>query len=268
MIWSYSRLTTYQTCPYSFYLRYLYHGDDYPVESNFWAELGVLMHEIFEKIFKGEMTEDDAPGYFIDHYQEFVHSKQKPNIIDKANEDCLSYLAEMLFDWLKDYEIVGVEKRVEYQFGDYKFMGFIDLLLKDKKTGGYIVVDHKSCKKFFGSNGHPLKNMEHKLEEYKRQMYLYSKAVFTLYDEYPQEIWWHHFRDFGYLTKLDFDMNEYESAEQWFLDTVAKIEEDEEFKPNEEYFFCHNLCNFRSSCEYKKEGDRNTWKEMRKKKKR
>lgn len=269
MVWSYSRLTSYQQCPYSFYLRYLYEDEGeeerYPVESNFWAELGILMHEIFEKIFSGEITEDEAPDYFVNNYKQFVVSKQKPNIVNKANENCASYLSEMEFDWLQDYEIAGVEKRIQYKFGDYRFIGFIDLLLKDKKTGKYIIVDHKSCQKFFGKNGQELKSMAHKLEEYKRQMYLYSKAVYQLYGEYPAEIWWHHFRADGYITRIPFDYKEYEAAEKWFLESVHNIECDSQFEAKEDFFFCHNLCNFRHSCEYKAEADRKAKKAWKKK---
>lgn len=267
MIWSYSRITTFDTCPYSFYLQYILKDwKNYPTESNYWAELGIFVHEIFEKIFSNELSIDDASAYFLENYKDKVKMKQKPNVMAKAYEECAEYLATTSLEWLKDYEVVGTEIEAVIDIGGYKFKGFVDLLLKEKSTGDYIIVDHKSCKEFFSQkSGLIYKSMEHKLEEYKKQMYLYSNAVLKIYGKLPTQIWWHHFRANGYLTKIPFDKAEYDETMNWFLKTIQRIEKEEDFKEKTDYFFCNNLCNFRNSCEYRESNSK--WKKGKRKKK-
>lgn len=96
----------------------------------------------------------------------------------------------------------------------------------------------------------PLKSEEKNFEKYKRQMYLYSKAVYDEYGEYPKYIVWNHFKDKKIL-KIPFNMEEYEDTLIMIEATVHAIENDDEFPAMEDYFFCHQLCNYRGSCEYK-----------------
>jgi hypothetical protein len=46
-------------------------------------------------------------------------------------------------------------------------------------------------------------------------------------------------------------MEEYEDTLIMIEATVHAIENDDEFPAMEDYFFCHQLCNYRGSCEYK-----------------
>ena len=65
---------------------------------------------------------------------------------------------------------------------------------------------------------------------------------------------WNHFKDKKIL-KIPFDMEEYENTLIMIEATIHAIEKDDEFPAMVDYFFCHQLCNFRSSCEYANDED-------------
>lgn len=252
MVWSYSRLSTFEQCRYSFYLKYIVENDDeYLAEGNYWAEVGSFMHEILERVFKGEMCIDDAAEYFVNHYDDYVLYDTKSSIMEKTYDACLSYLEEEDLSWLDEYEVIGVELEVEFKIEGHPFKGFIDLLLKHKETGELVVLDHKSAAYPLSSKtGKLLKANEKSFISYKKQMYLYCNAVNQLYGRFPKWIVWNHFKAQKFVT-IPFDQKEYDQAIAWFVDTIQCIREEKDFPETMDYFYCHNLCEFRNSCEYK-----------------
>lgn len=248
---SHSRLALYHQCPYAFYLRYIVDDDDqYLNENNYYAELGSYVHLILEKIFNGELDVDEALDYYIEHFDENVMYETWESVMSKSYELCADYFAEVDFDWLKDYEILGVEKEIHTEVAGYKFRGFIDLLLRNKDTGEIILIDHKSSSYPMKKNGKSvLKSEKDNLEKYKRQLYLYSKAVYEEYGKYPDYLEWNHFKDKKVL-RIPFSKEEYDEAMLMIEATILAIEKDDEFPAIQDYFFCHQLCNFRASCEY------------------
>ena len=254
MIWSFSRVTSFDNCKYSFYLQYLLKNRDlYPPESNYWAEVGSFVHKILEMIFNGELTIDDAPEYYLKNFDKEVVTPAPEKIMANTYEACADYLAIVDFNWLKEYEILGVEKEIALNIKGYKFTGYIDLLIQNKNTKDIIVVDHKSSQYPLGKRGGILSNCKHKFDSYKKQMYLYSLGVYEEYGVYPKEIWWNHFKDGGQFMKIPFDESEYRAAIDWLIDSIHQIEDEAEYPANNSesnYFYCKNLCNFRKSCEY------------------
>lgn len=251
MVWSYSRITCYDQCPYSFYLDYIIDDDnEYLSEGNYYAEVGSYVHSILEMIFKGELSVDDASEYYMNHFDENVMYTTKQSIMDKTYEMCADYFASVDFDWLKDYEILGVEKEIHVEIGDYQFKGYIDLLLRNKSTNDITIVDHKSSSYPFKKDGKTvLKKSENDFAKYTKQMYLYCKAVYDEYGEYPKWIIWNHFKD-QKTARIEFNQQDYEKSLKWFVDVIKKIYKDCDFEANIEFFFCTHICNFRSSCEY------------------
>lgn len=151
MVWSYSRLTLFAQCKYAFYLKYLLEdNNEYIAEGNYFAEVGSFVHEILAMIFNGELSIDDAAQYFVDNFDDHVFYSTKQKVMDKTFEACANYFCEVSFDWLKDFDVLGVEEKNNFTIGNYAFIGFIDLLLRDKESGDIILIDHKSA-------GYPLK---------------------------------------------------------------------------------------------------------------
>ena len=252
MCWSYSRLGSFEHCKYSFYLKYIIgDNEEYLAESNYYAEVGKFVHEILPMIFNGELTPDEAAQYYVDHYDDYVCYKVKESIMDKTFEACANFFAEVDFSKLKDYNILGVELEISIKISGYDYIGFIDLLLEDKKTGDIIIVDHKSSGYPFRKDGKVLAKSKDNFELYKKQMYLYSHVVKEKYGKLPTIICWNHFKD-GKVATIPFDQKEYETTLKWFTDTIQNIEREENFNPTQDFFYCSNLCDFRNCCEYHK----------------
>ena len=253
MRWSYSRLSSFGNCKYEFYLNYIVNDDDeYLAEGNFYAENGSFVHEILAKIFNGELAVEDAAQYYIDNYDDNVFYKVKQSTMDKTFELCANYFAEVDFNWLKDYEILGIEMKNTFEIGEYEFIAYIDLLLRDKRDGKIVVMDHKSTEYPFKVNGGIKKNSEHSFNSYKKQMYLYCYAVKQKYGEFPKEITWNHFKEGGKFATIPFNEDEYNETIDWFKNTIHEAEKEENFEATLDYFYCKNLCSFRNCCEYSK----------------
>jgi len=251
MVWSYSRLSMFEQCKYSFYLKYIVDDpNEYLAEGNFWAELGSFVHSILEKLYKGELTEEEAPAYFAEHFDEAVLYDAPKKIMDSSYIACANYFADLSLSWLKDFEILGVEYEFNIEIEGYRFKGFIDLLLKDKNTGDIILMDHKSAASPMGKSGKILKSQEKCFSSYCKQMYLYCNAVKQCFGQFPSLIVWNHFKA-GQIVDKEFVQSEYERSMRWFIDTIHAIENEEEFSETVDYFYCKNLCDFRNSCEYK-----------------
>ena len=251
MLWSYSRATCYSHCPYAFYLKYIIDDDNqYLAEGNYYAEVGGYVHLIHEKIFNGELDVGDSSKYFVDNFDDNVFYETYQSAMDKTYEACADYFATVDFDWLNDYVILGVEQEINIEINGYKFIGYIDLLLRNKETREIYIVDHKSSAYPFKKDGKTiLKKSEGDFSKYRRQMYLYCKYVFETYGEFPALIVWNHFKD-QKVAKIPFNKDEYEEALFWFENVIHNIEQDENFEANIEYFYCTQLCEFRGSCEY------------------
>ena len=231
MVWSYSRLATFENCKYEFYLNYIVDNDEeYLSECNFYAEVGSFVHQILAMIFNGELTPEEATQYYIDNYEDNVLYRTRQSIMDKTFEACANYFSDVEFNWLNNYDILGVELETKVNVGGYHFIGFIDLLLRDKNDGKIVVVDHKSSEYPFKRNGEIKNKLSDKFESYKKQMYLYSHAVKEQFGEFPKELRWNHFKDKGRIATIPFNQ------------TLS-------------FFYCTQICNFRNSCEYCKSED-------------
>lgn len=252
MIWSHSRVSSYVQCPYSFYLRYIINDDEqYLSEGNYYAEVGLYVHSILEKIYKGELEYDDALQYFIDNFEDNVFYETRQSIMDKTYMACLEYFSEVDLDITEEAEILGVELEIKTTVDGYDFTGYIDLLLRNKNSGDIFIIDHKSSSYPFKQDGITVRKKEQdNFMKYKHQMYLYCKYVHDAYGGYPKWIVWNHFKDKKFA-KIPFDENEYHEALDWYISQIHNIENDNEFEANCEYFYCTQLCNFRASCEYK-----------------
>lgn len=255
MRWSFSRVTTYDQCPYEWYLHYIVNDNDlYPEEENYYAQVGKYVHNVLEKVFKAELSVDDAFDYYVDHFDENVTERTSYSSMDKTFDACADYFLDInnIKHLTDGMDIVGVEKKIEFEIEGKKFIGYIDLLLKDRKDGKLIVLDHKSSEYPFKHDGGVKANAK-SFSKYKKQLYLYSLWVKENYGEFPKLLAWNHFKDGGKLATIPFSIDEYNESIEWFKSEVSAIMADDEFNANKEFFYCNNLCSFRNCCEYKEE---------------
>lgn len=250
MMWSYSRLTAYEHCPYSWYRRYI---EGEAGESSFYADNGKAMHEVFDALIKGEVSFEDAPSLYLEKYED-ITTYVKQDVMDKTFDTCINYLCNIDENILDDYEVVGSEIKLDFLVRGYHFTGFVDLLLRDK-DGNLIVVDHKSSDPFLKKNGEPYAKTKEQFENYVKQLSLYCSGVFQIYGEMPTKIVFHHFKNDGKLTVVPVNERLIEDAVNWSLGIIQKIYNDETFDAKSKTGFCYRLCDYRKDCEYIWEDD-------------
>lgn len=249
MTFSFSRLHSYEQCPYQFYLKYIEGRDG---ESNYFASNGKCMHEVFEAILNEEIDIDECTQLYADKY-DLICETTRPDTMASTYEKCMDYLSVIEPIDKDKYEILGVELELNFKIGKYKFTGFVDLLVRNKETDEVILVDHKQATHFLKKDGTPLKNQLENFLAYRHQMYLYCKGLLDERGIKVDKIVWNHFKGFEPPTVIPFRQEEYEETLEWALKLIEKIKRDKTFKHKDSYIMCKSLCDFRNDCEYQEE---------------
>ena len=251
MKWSFSRLNSFcNGCRYEWKRHYI---DCEPSKQGFYGAGGGFAHKILEKYAKRELDIWDLSQYFEENFAAEVPYDAPPNKYKDLRQDWYDKVIEY-FDNIDlpidKYEVVGVEKQLDFVIDKYPFIGFIDLFLKDPEDGKFILCDHKSSSIKVLRNGSISKSDQEHFLAFKRQQYLYCKPIIEQYGKgCVKELWWNMFKDHGWI-KIPFDDNEYEEALAWALDTIHEIEKETEWPPNPQQFYCWYLCGM-NGCEYK-----------------
>lgn len=239
MRWSFSSVNSYSTCPRCFKLSYI---DKAPQVQNAFAQWGTFCHSILEKFYKGEYDIFDLVTAYRDGYNVSVVEDFPPNRYVDLSESYynagLKYFSE--FNGLDNIEVLEVEKRILTNFEGFDFVGVIDLVYRDLSNGNIVILDHKSKKGFKNKN---------EIDQYIRQLYLYSKYIKDTFYLNPSELKFNLIRG-GEIISRPYSEEEYQEAVSWFVNTIKKIYQDVDFecKPND--FFCHHLCGVRNHCEW------------------
>lgn len=251
MVWSFSRLNSFSTCPYEWKRNYI---DCESKADNFFAQYGSLIHKILEKYSKNELSIFEISQYYEDNYYSYVTEPAPKNkFVDIASSyfnKGLDYLDNIDLDIDEKMQVLGIEKKVDFKIDKYPMIGYIDLLLKDKSNGEITILDHKSGSLKFKKNGELSKTSIGHFESFKRQLYLYSIPVIK---EYGRVDWleWNLFKDRKHY-RIPWKKEEMEEAIKWALDVIHTIENEEYWRPSPDFYYCNNLCSQRKNgCEYK-----------------
>lgn len=250
MTHSFSRLKSFHICPYAWKRHYI---ECEPTKHGFYDSSGGFAHKTLEKYETGELDIWDLSSYFEEHFAEEVPYDAPPNKYKDLKQDWYDKVLEYFDNIdlpLDEYNVMGVEKKVEFKIDKYPFIGFIDLFLQDPTDGKFILCDHKSSSiKILKSGAVSKSDQEHFLD-FRRQQYLYCKPIIEEYgDGCVKELWWNMFRDRNWI-KIPFNKDEYQEALDWALDTIHQIENETEWSPNPSFFYCNYLCGI-NVCEYK-----------------
>ena len=250
MTWSFSRLNSFYNCQYEWYLHYVQCNKS---ENGFFGEYGSLIHKILEKYEKGELSLFELNQYYEDHFDADVPHNAPPNkfvdIRQSYYEKGMDYFDNIDLD-LGKYEVLGVEKKVEFTIVGKDFVGYIDLLVRDKETGEIIIIDHKSASIKILKNGNISKSDQQHFLDFKRQLYLYGIQVLKEYGT-VSKLKWNMFKDQKWI-EIPWVQSEYEEAIQWAEDTLKLIESEKEWSPKQDFYYCNYLCGQRNhACEYK-----------------
>lgn len=248
MLFSFSRVNSFKQCHYAWLKQYILEEERL---SGYYGEYGGFMHHILEKYFKNELEIFELAGYYKEHYHENVISIPPPKPVDLAEKyynEGLNFLENFEFD-LDKYEVIGVEKELSFTIGKFKFIGYIDLLLRDKGTGEIIIYDYKSSDPFKKAKSPDKK----KIQEYSFQQYLYCYGLYKELNQYPSEFRLWFFR-LDKVVRIKFDIGEMNNAVKWAEDEINEIMAEEDFKPLSNFWFCNYLCSVSKGCPFK--GDR------------
>ncbi len=258
--WSFSSVNTYRNCPFCFFLSYLQYPPLTRAENAF-AQWGSFMHSLYERFYKGQIDFFDACDEYEQKYKEKITVPFPANAyVDLGKRYYQSGLdaLERFSDLPDNLEILEIEGKISITIKDIPFIGFADLILRDKEKDEIIVIDHKSKSKFASAT---------EQKKYARQLYLYSLYVKEKYGKYPSQLVFNMFR-VGKIVKIPFNQKDLDEAVQWFVDTVSDIYMDLDFfdkiyleyqntgkdiaKFNQQDFFCNTLCSVREYCERSK----------------
>lgn len=251
MRWSFSRLNNFNQCPYAWHKHYI---ECEPDKGGFFSAYGGFCHKVLEKYAKGELSIFDISQYYMDNFAAEVPYDAPPNKYTDIKQDYydkgLDYFDNIDLP-IDKYEVVGVEKQVEFDVGGYPFIGFIDMLLRDPADGKFIVVDHKSSLIRILRSGKISKSDQQHFLEFQRQLYLYSIALINEFGEWCiKELRWNLFRSRNWIN-IPFKQDEFNEAQKWALDTIHRIEAETEWGPNPQMWFCNYICGQANGCPYR-----------------
>ena len=236
-----------------------------PKDGSAQAQFGTLIHEILEKYVKGILSIFELSTFYMDNFDKYVTYNFPPNkyvdLRQKYYDAGLEYLDNIDLD-IVNFDVLGIEKKVEFKIGEYDCIGFIDLLLRDKQTCEIIILDHKSASIGILKSGNIAKKDREHFDSFKKQLYLYAKAVIKEYG-HVDKLKWNLFKERRYI-EIPFDQEEYDQSIQWAADTIKAIENEKEWGINPEFikaqndgkyppFYCMHLCSQRFKCSYKNE---------------
>jgi hypothetical protein len=237
VIWSYTSIRSYEQCPAQF--KRLYMDGETP-EENAFAQWGELMHSLLERYYRGVLGIDELDGTYCAEYNDIVTAHFPFGDYRNLSEKYFDYGRDILthfIDKFADYTVLDIENKFNIVIGAYKFTGRIDLILQDN-ANNIVIVDHKSKNGF---------KSRREVDEYARQLYLYSVYIKNTYNVFPSQLIFNMFRS-KELVHIPFCEKDYENTLDWALNIIKKIYSDDEYAELPSQFYCDNLCSARRSC--------------------
>lgn len=242
MKWSYSRITSFENCPYGFFMRYISKCKD---SDRFFSSYGSFMHRLIERYYKGDLPKENMILEFLTGFAENVKGERPSEaVVTKYIESGSNYFKN--FRPLK-YRTVDVEKRIDFEIDGIKFVGVIDYIGEQK--GKYYLVDNKSRNLKQRSNRKNPTVKDKELDSMLNQLYLYSAAVKQEYGKFPDALCFNCFRN-GEFIREPFQKDKYYQTIQWAKEEIDKIKHTEEFYPNVDPFVCRYICGVSDECIY------------------
>ena len=239
IVYSFSKLNSFDQCPYGWYLSYIEHS---PQVNNAFSSYGTFVHELCEKYALGEYPLDSLADMYEWGFDEAVPEEFPPNKYTDLRQSYYDSGLKFLKSWqgYAGCKILGVEEHFKIDIEDIKFQGFIDISFIDLR-GRYILRDYKSHKKYSKTE----------LLTARRQPYLYALYFYERYGRYPDALQFYTFRnEENRVVEIEFNERDMNEAIRWAVDTAHRIESEWAFEKKPDMFFCMNLCGHRENCPY------------------
>lgn len=136
------------------------------------------------------------------------------------------------------YEVVSAEQRFQLDIAGWPFVGVMDLVLRDRDTGGLTVIDHKSKS---------AKTMKQPMKVYRKQLYLYAAAVKQAYGLFPSRLCFNLFRDQSMVTEA-FTPDALADVLSWATQTIRDLLADIRWEARPSRYFCDYICSSAGHC--------------------
>jgi len=251
VIYSYSRLSTFEKCPLKFKFHYIDRLEP-EIKETIESFLGHAVHQtlqwIYEEVAKGKTLKlDDVINNYV--YNWNTEFRKEIRIVKEEldSEHYFNQGIKFLIDYFIKYSpfldnTIATEKEVLIYLdpnGKYKLKGYIDRLVHNKETNIFEIHDYKT--------GGFLKTQE-ELDNDK-QLALYSIAIKQLFENVQDVhlIW--HFLAFNQKITSKRTDEQLEALKQELMQLIDKIESTKDFPANPS-MLC-KWCEFRKYCEYK-----------------
>lgn len=229
-------------CPYKFFLTYIKQYDKQPL---FFASYGSFMHKIIEMYQLELLSKEELPLYYLRNFSDEVRGKApKPEIFKTYFDQGLDYLRNIE---PRDPNTVGVEQKVDFSIDDKPFTGIVDRVVVDEN--GLTITDNKSRTLKPRSKRKKPTKADEELDEYLRQLYIYSIPLQEKYNLPVHQLSFNCFRNKETITE-PFVQEKQDEARQWATELIQKIEQNEDWGPDMEFWKCRYLCDLNHECDY------------------
>lgn len=170
-LWSFSRVSTFITSPYEYFLRYVKKVPEDRLDCIYTAT-GTLAHDILDKFYEKKINYKDMIQEFKDGWA--VNRDMADLKFDRNDSEKDKTIAEKYYNDLylcfKNYipikEKICIEPFVTTNIDGNIFIGYIDAIYKDE-NGIYNIIDFKTSSKYTGDS----------LKEHSGQLILYAIAL-------------------------------------------------------------------------------------------
>ena len=145
---SYSKYSRYKECGHRYYLENIIKAPDFI--PSIYAYFGDAIHDSLRKGVEYKLNEEERINNFTYMFKKLVMDNMKDypdfNKLEEFIIQGIDILKLIPTERLSEkYIFIGSEEMIiEPMYKDYYFVGFIDLVLKHKKTGKYIIIDWKT----------------------------------------------------------------------------------------------------------------------------
>ena len=238
--WSFSKLSSFQTCPLEFCLQYL-QDPPLPQEQNPWAEFGILCHALLEEYAKGEIEKDMLAFEYASRYDNIIQHHFPPypkGYAENTYQQGLAYF-ENFEGFGSQYQVLSAEEKFEIPIRGYRFVGVSDLTLRNMETGKITVIDHKTKSE---------SSMKSEVSLYRHQLYLYAEYVKQHYGEFPETIQFNMIKSEKPIIE-QFSPERHEETLNWLENTITDILFETQWNPNPKQYYCKFICSMLPYCE-------------------
>ncbi|MBS3078556.1 PD-(D/E)XK nuclease family protein [Candidatus Pacearchaeota archaeon] len=250
VIYSHSRLSTYEQCKLKFKFRYIDKLQP-EIEHTIEGFLGGIVHESLEWLYN-QVINKNIPSleqlieYYAIHWNKHYNSEIKIVNTELTPEFYFDKGIKFLIDYyVKNQPFSENTIAIEHQIvldlddsGKYQLQGFIDRLVHNKETNIFEIHDYKTG---------AMKTQEDLDKD--RQLALYSLGVRKLFPETKDVYLIWHYLDFNEKKQSTRTIEQLEQLKQDVIQLITQIESEKEFNANPG-ILCR-WCEFRKYCPHK-----------------